>query len=284
MLNKGQVYRYREVSIRSNRSKYRLVVAGAQPELRWVDGRCVKALAVQQENNSGQRANGCTALPDQADSNVLALSWQSAFCESKRDKAECQVRDPSSFQANNFTLHGLWPNRDNCNRKTGYYGYCGTLKMKPKQFCDYPKLALSDKIRAQLNINMPSAAHGTCLQRHEWYKHGTCQTQMNVNQYYNFAISLQNEVNHSAVIKLMRTHIGKRIVTADFFNAFDSAFGEGAHQKLQLKCRGGNLVDVYINLPKDLDPKPGLKGLLNRAANHFKNGCGARFTVDAIND
>jgi len=291
LISNGQTYTYKEVNITSDHTKYRIVIKGAKPVLRWIDGRCVKPLAQKsrkkhfnQVNKSNKGSYRCTTVPGLADSNILALSWQSAFCESKHDKAECQVRDPNSFQANNFTLHGLWPNRDNCNRQTGYYGYCGALKTKPQQFCGYPTLDLNDKTRTQLEINMPSAAHGTCLQRHEWYKHGTCQTQMDVSQYYDFAIKLQQELNHSGIAQLMAENVGKRVASADFFKLFDKAFGAGAHQKLQLKCKSGDLVDVYINLPKDLDQKNSLKALLGQAANNFKNGCGAHFSVDAIND
>ena len=291
LISKGQYYTYKEVSITADHTKYRIVIKGAKPALRWIDGRCVKPLTQKshkkhfnQVYKSNKGTYRCTTVPGLADSNVLALSWQSAFCETKRDKAECQVRDPKSFQANNFTLHGLWPNRDNCNRKTGYYGNCNSLKTKPKKFCGYPKLDLNDSTRAQLEIYMPSAAHGTCLQRHEWYRHGTCQTQLDVSQYYDFAIKLQQEFNNSGMAQLMTENIGKRVASANFFNSFDKAFGAGAHQKLQLRCKAGDLIDVYINLPKDLDQAASLKTLLGRAENDFKNGCGALFSVNAIND
>jgi len=291
LISKGQTYTYKEVSSKPEHTKYRIVIKGAKPELRWIEGRCVKPLAQKshkkhfnQVYKSNKGTYRCTTVPGLADSNILALSWQSAFCETRRDKAECQVRDPNSFQANNFTLHGLWPNRDNCNRKTGYYGHCGTLKTQPKQFCDYPKLDLSDHTRTQLEISMPSAEHGTCLQRHEWHKHGTCQTQMDVSQYYDFAIKLQQEFNDSGMAQLMTENVGKRIASADFFSTFDKAFGAGTHQKLQLRCKAGDLVDLYIHLPKDLDQKASLKTLLAQAANNFKNSCGTHFLVDAIND
>ena len=41
--------------------------------------------------------------------NVLAVSWQPAFCETKPDKIECRTQTADRFDASNFTLHGLWP-------------------------------------------------------------------------------------------------------------------------------------------------------------------------------
>ena len=42
---------------------------------------------------------------------VLALSWQPAFCEGRPDKSECRTQTQNRFDANNFVLHGLWPNQ-----------------------------------------------------------------------------------------------------------------------------------------------------------------------------
>ncbi|NQZ32825.1 MAG: hypothetical protein HRU06_16275 [Oceanospirillaceae bacterium] len=291
----GNHYAVKELNKKAHNSRYRIIVAGATPKMRWIDGSCVsvgeialgKSNGANQQNwgaNQGKTQNNrCESEPGLADSNVLALSWQSAFCEIKPDKKECKVRDSNSYQANNFSLHGLWPNRNKCNRKTGYYGYCGAVNTKPKQFCGYPKLALNEATRAQLRINMPSAAQGTCLQRHEWYKHGTCQS-LDVNQYYDIAIALQDEFNNSGIATLMAANIGSNVSTAEFFAVFDHAFGQGAHKKLQFKCTGANLIDVYINLPKDITTGDTLKSLVNRANTNFKNGCGKTFRVDAIDD
>ena len=50
------------------------------------------------------------------DANVLALSWQSTFCELYgRRKAECHAlsQTPESSQWQHFSLHGLWPINNN---------------------------------------------------------------------------------------------------------------------------------------------------------------------------
>ncbi len=39
--------------------------------------------------------------------NLLAISWQNAFCELKRRAKECRDMDSSDYGASNFVLHGL---------------------------------------------------------------------------------------------------------------------------------------------------------------------------------
>ena len=46
---------------------------------------------------------------------------------------------------------------------------------------------------------MPSVAEGSCLDRHEWYKHGTCQTDWNADQYFDTAVRLVKEFNDKGV-------------------------------------------------------------------------------------
>jgi len=44
-----------------------------------------------------------------AKQNLLAISWQNAFCEMNKYKKECKNMDSKDFGASNFVLHGLWP-------------------------------------------------------------------------------------------------------------------------------------------------------------------------------
>jgi ribonuclease T2 len=129
---------------------------------------------------------------------------------------------------------------------------------------------------------MPSAAHGSCLQRHEWYKHGSCQTQWDADGYFHIAMRLLKEFNEGGMATFMSNNIGKTVTSQSFFDAVDKAFGDGAHQRLQISCSGGNLIDVFINLPPDpLDGIP-LKTLMQLGKQKFRNTCGTSFVVDAI--
>ncbi|MGL6123082.1 MAG: ribonuclease T2 family protein, partial [Shewanella sp.] len=168
------------------------------------------------------------------DANVLALSWQSTFCELYgRRKAECRAlsQTPESSQWQHFSLHGLWPNKQQCGTR---YGYCSTVKLQPNDFCAYPEFELHPSVRKNLQDVMPSARYGTCLERHEWWKHGTCRSQ-DPNEYFLVATQLTQAVNASAwVQKFIHDNIGKSVRKSALNQSFDRSFGEGAHTKMSL--------------------------------------------------
>ncbi len=259
-------------------SWYRLYVEGARPAQRWVNARC-GTVSIQTRSKSDVAKVGPCNTPGLADSFKLALSWHPAFCETKPNKPECKADDDRLYRAQNFTLHGLWPNKKECGIR---YGFCGEIRRVIRPFCDYPKLKLSVQTRMRLNSIMPSASEGSCLQRHEWFKHGVCETNWDVNHYYEISIRLTREFNESGIAHWMRANVGRLVATSDFFSQVDKALGPGAHKRLQLKCSKGNLVDVYINLPSTLDQTRPLAQLVAQADEAPGNGCGGRFYIDRI--
>ncbi|MFK0573686.1 ribonuclease T2 family protein [Endozoicomonas sp.] len=231
--------------------------------------------AGQSEINTGN--NRCHT-PGLAEHYVLALSWQPAFCEQHRDKPECRVTDPDAWQTTHFTLHGLWPNQPDCGTR---YSFCGSVKQSQHDFCKYPPVPFRDAgTLSKLGQYMPAAAYGSCLQRHEWFKHGTCQTTRNADEYFNTAMRLQQDFNNR-IAPFMAQNIAKTMTTESFFALVDQAFGSDAHRRLKISCSSGNLVSVYINLPTRLDQND-MGSLIQQADPDFYNGCGARFRVDAI--
>ncbi len=260
-------------------SWYRLYVKGAKPAQRWVNARCGRVSIQQTASTSDVTRTTLCSTPGLADSFKLALSWHPAFCETKPGKPECKADDDRLYRARNFTLHGLWPNKKVCGIR---YGFCGEVRRMMKPFCRYPKLALSEQTRMRLNSVMPSAAEGSCLQRHEWFKHGVCETGWDVNRYYDISIRLTREFNESGIAQWMRANVGRLVTTGDFFSQVDKALGSGAHKRLQLKCSKENLVDVYINLPLALDQTQPLAQLVRQADEAPGNGCGSRFYIDRI--
>ncbi len=227
---------------------------------------------------AGASGEAC-GIPAQADSYVFAVSWQPAFCETKPNKPECRIDDPKAYQATHFTLHGLWPNKTGCGKN---YGYCGTVKYQPANFCDYPKVTLSPEVREKLAVVMPGVGSGSCLERHEWYKHGSCQNRT-ADQYYGLATALVRQFNDSGISKFMSEHIGKQASLEDFRAALDSGLGVGASTRAKLGCKDGTLVDIYLNLPAELSPGANLKDLIAQgplapADNSCKNG----FRIDPI--
>ena len=224
-------------------------------------------------------SGGACGIPSQADSYVFAVSWQPAFCESKPDKPECRIDDPKVYQASHFTLHGLWPNKTSCGTN---YGYCGTVKIQPANFCDYPEVSLSPDVRDKLAVVMPSVVSGSCLERHEWHKHGSCQSGT-ADQYYAQATALVHQFNDSGLSQFMSEHIGKQVSLEGFRATLDASLGPGASQHAKLGCKNGMLVDIYLSLPAELKPDANLKDLLALAPQApADNSCKSGFRVDPI--
>jgi ribonuclease T2 len=224
--------------------------------------------------------NANCQLANKADSYKLAVSWQPAFCESHKGKPECKITDNKVYQASNFTLHGLWPNKRECGIN---YGLCGQNKQQVRSFCDYQPVPIKPETVKSLGEVMPSVTGGSCLERHEWYKHGTCQTDWNADGYFDTAVRLVKEFNQQGMAAFMKQNMGKTVETTAFLNAVNQAFGQNASQRISLACdRDGNLVDVFINLPKQIPANTALKDLIQQAPENFSNRCGKSFTVDAI--
>jgi ribonuclease T2 len=264
---------------------YRVRVADATPPERWVEANCGTLTSVDTPEGPVS-SGGKPVQPDDPslcstaglqDSFVLALSWQPAFCESHRAKTECSASFPATFQAaGNFTLHGLWPNREACGIS---YGNCERLP-KPREFCDYPPVQLHPELAKQLGQVMPGTA--SCLERHEWFKHGTCQVEWDASQYYEVAMDLLRQFNDSGMSQYMARNMGKKVSTEDFLTQVDSALGAGARERLQLGCSGGMLTDVFIALPAQVEPGASLTELIQTARPDFRNKCQNSFTIDAV--
>lgn len=175
---------------------------------------------------------------------LLAVSWQPAFCETHPGKIECKTLTPSRFDAQNLALHGLWPQPRN-------NAYCGvSVKDKSvdrhKRWDLLPPLKLSPSVRQELSKVMPGYASN--LQRHEWIKHGTCYG-TSENQYYVDSLWMMRELNKSAVRDLFSARIGQKVSITEVRHSFDKAFGDGAGQKVNMRCdRKGRVGEIWVNL------------------------------------
>jgi len=281
-LTVGQSYDLLETNKAKSPDWFRIEIPDASPSLRWVSIACGEMTFASQPLAEKSSSMAECRTPGLADSYKLAVSWQPAFCESYRRKPECRVDDVGAYQASHFTLHGLWPNKSSCGIN---YNYCGDQKSRAKKrnFCQHDALSLDEKLRDRLELVMPSAAAGTCLQRHEWYKHGTCQTHWEVNQYFAISIELTQQFNHPELAMFMKKNIGKTVKESAFYTQVDQVFGDDAHKRLRLGCdKQGRLVDVYINLPKNIDTNVSLGDLVQQARPDFGSTCNGRFKVDAM--
>lgn len=281
----GESYKILELNVPDGTTWYRVEVPGASPTQRWVYFECGKANVTSSGTGPGHGSTGkkpCNTA-GLADGYKFAVSWQPAFCEMHRDKPECGVTDPDSYQAGNFTLHGLWPNKSSCGT---HYGSCGKYRKPLRPFCKYPPVPITKPLLNKLGTYMPSVAHGSCLQRHEWYKHGTCQTTWGAEGYFETAIRLVQEFNNSGISAFMKANVGKQVEMDVFFKKIDQSLGEGAHSRMKVMCKNknGDLVDIYINLPAAIPADASLSDLIQQAPKDFSNNCGNSFTIDDIRD
>jgi len=175
--------------------------------------------------------------------NLLAISWQNAFCQTHQYKKECKLMNANSFGAFEFVLHGLWPQPRN-------NAYCNVSKKqvgmdKNKQWYRLDKLDLTSSTRTKLSKLMPG--YGSNLHRHEWVKHGTCYG-TSADVYYNDAMNLQTQVNASKVRQYFKQNVGRTIRLEDIRKVFDKEFGSGAGKHVTMNCRKGLITELWLHL------------------------------------
>ncbi len=202
---------------------------------------------------------------------VLAANWQSSFCEKRSRKYECTTQSRERYDANHFSLHGLWPQpRDNV--------YCGVDEKVIKTdgrilWKKLPALDLTEGTRQQLDQVMPGTK--SFLHRHEWFKHGTCYSST-AEEYYLDSIRLMNALNTSNVRDLLADNIGKTVTASQIRAAFDRSFGRGAGDKIQIVCTtDGNrelITEIKINLSAGLH-QLSFEQAIQKAPDNSRSGC-----------
>lgn len=255
---------------------FQIRIEGAEPRERWVEVGC------------GAESAECSATPvgpaplpspdpggTRSVDNLLAISWQPAFCETHEAKPECSSQTPERFDAANLTLHGLWP------------------QPRGRQFCDVsdrdrglddarrwsalPAIEVDTETAAALASVMPGIQSG--LDRHEWIKHGTCYG-TDADTYFDHALLLTEQVNASPVRALIAGAVGDRLSIEDVRAAFDEAFGGGAGERVDMDCDDGLITELRLNLVGAIEAESRLGDLL-RAARPASESC-ASGRVDAV--
>ena len=165
-----------------------------------------------------------TSLLAVSTDNILALSWENAYCELHPRAKECKTRDPYTYT--HFSLHGLWPNK--------------------KRYCKskYP-FKLSPLMWKVLSKYMPAAKSG--LARHEWIKHGTCFG-TDPETYFLTAIKLTQQFNETQFINFFNTHMGSFVSLQRIRFVLGSIFGQKNIRKFQIVCEKGFITEIRIHL------------------------------------
>jgi ribonuclease T2 len=217
------------------------LIKGERIAQRWVDEACFST------TKSTSKSPIKTTLK-RSKQNLLAISWQNAFCQTHQYKKECKSMKRGDFASSHFVLHGLWPqprNNQYCNIDKKQIGMD-----KNKQWNRLNRLDLTPKVREDLKKYM--TGYSSNLHLHEWVKHGSCYG-MDANKYYKDAINLLTQVNNSKVRTYFVKHIGQTIKLKDIRKIFDSEFGNGAGEHVTMNCNRGLITELWLHIGSQSD-------------------------------
>ncbi|RZT11029.1 ribonuclease T2 [Duganella sp. CF402] len=270
----GTAYTVHEI----NKTDYdwlRINVPGAQPSLRWVQRECgTPALeeSSRQANRAADAAGPVCSLPNQQDSYVLAITWQPGFCEHAKyngKKPECDAMNSGALEARTLSLHGLWPNKQECGVQ---YGSCSG---KPFE--------LSKDTIEKISPWMPNFFYERSFGAYEWNKHGKCQS-LAPDDYFIKAVSAVRVVNESEVGKIVLGNTGKTIKVHDFFDRVQKRYGDKVANTIQLVCvQRKYLQEIRVSLALDFVTDRDLPQLVANArpAQSRTAGCADEIYIEA---
>ena len=223
----------------------------------------------------------CGPEPE-VDHYILALSWQPAFCEYNMGKPECGALDEGDFAATNLTLHGLWPNAADGDHPF----YCGVTASDRRvdeagDWCALPAPGIDQATQSALAETMPGSR--SCLDRHEWVKHGTC-TGFGGDAYFDTSLHLLREVEATQLANLLRANIGREVSRRELLQAWERDFGPGTAKALEIVCRRdgprGSLTEIRLALRRDMLEEPLSGSMLFLEGPPPHGGCPTEIYID----
>lgn len=227
---------------------------------------------------------------------VLALSWQTGFCQSqherdRREPDECRLQKEVTDNVDFLTVHGLWPglpksiaSRGVDERRWMRFG-CATRPIpnlpeaRASRKCSAPETGLSLETAAKLSDVMPGAGGRSCLERYEYAKHGACFG-FDPDTYFGTMVRLNKEIKVSELGAFLSENYGKSVSRRAFDATIARRWGKEAVKAVKLNCHGNpaylteiqfSLKASTINAPLSADsfapqPHPG--------------NCGKQFIID----
>lgn len=222
------------------------------------------------------------------DSYILTLTWQPAFCAAHDDRVECQAAAHSPL-----VLHGLWPDWDvnGDGRRDDDDAYCvdagpardSIVKADKGEsgWKDLPQMTLTPAMKDDLPAVMPGAE--SHLDRHEWWKHGTC-TGLNPVDYFAAAILLTRQAQLGAFGKFIAARAGSAVRLKDLIAVFDQEFGAGSARALKVSCAkdadgASSLAEIQIRLKRDEIAEGLLPTTLDTSRKPSKGKCGSTISI-----
>ncbi len=148
-----------------------------------------------------------------------------------------------------------------------------------KNHCDYAPLNLIPSVEKQLKVVMPSFNYGSCLERHEWNKHGSCQA-LSSDDYFSLAMRLTKEIDASLLGQYLTEHAGESVSLSVLRDVIKRSVGNKNASKVYLGCKNNILVDIFIQLPALMPSYESLATLMDKAPdNHNRDQCSAHLTI-----
>lgn len=229
---------------------------------------------------------------------VLALSWQTGFCQSQHDRGnrepdECRLQKDSLQKSDYLTVHGLWPSlpksiaaRGVDNNRWMRYG-CASRPIpnmpeaKASRKCAAEETGLSLEMANKLNAVMPGSGGKSCLERYEYAKHGVCFG-FDPDAWFGVMVRMNQEVKQSPLGAFLADNYGKRVTRRDFDAAVAKSWGESSIKSIKLSCSGNPAYITELQFTLDAaSVNAPLSPLSFRAQPHPGN-CGEAFIIDSL--
>ena len=254
--------RYKAIGLNKTDGEFlQIRVPDARPELRWVRLSCGEHI------NPGAAHTNPTKNINRPKPGklLLSLSWQPAFCESNPNKTECRTQTASRYDADHFSLHGLWPQPEGLE-------YCDVstqdrLTDQRRRWNDLPRINLEEDTAQRLYRVMPGIRSG--LERHEWVRHGSCFSS-EPETYYRTALSLVDQINRSALREALIQHSGRSVTVIQLKTALETSFGEGAGRALGIRCSWDGqrrlITDIRIQLKQPVNESTPIREALDTSS------------------
>ena len=227
---------------------------------------------------------------------VLALSWQTGFCQSMQDRNrnepdECRLQKEEADKTNYLTVHGLWPGlpksiaaRGVDDRRWMRYG-CATRPVpnmpeaRASRKCSAAETGLSLEMANKLNNVMPGSGGNSCLERYEYAKHGVCFG-FDPDAYFGTMVRLNGEIKHSPLGKFLADNYGKTVSRSAFDSAVAQSYGKESVKAFKLTCNGNPtyLTEMQIAIKASAINAPLTAGSL--LSQPHPGNCGQQFVID----
>ncbi len=246
----GTTYEAREVNSVNDYSWIRIVVPDLDFSERWVAIECgVSRIETTPVDTDTEHQTKCQ-IPNDFDNYVLAITWQPGFCEHFQyngRKPECDAMESGEISIANLTLHGLWPNKNGCDKS---YGHCGG-----------DPLSLSDETISKIAPWMPNFFYESAFGSYEWRKHGVCQ-ERDDDTYFLMAVELVKIVDSSKLGAYIHESIGGNASIKKIFEIVQAETVTPVNNMTILCSNGRYLQEIRFGLSKDFNYENGLGELL----------------------